>query len=71
MNDDISRNNQRRSHVILGLFASFVALAIVAAFATMIHGIDMRLANNDSPAGTIGLAHPHPPLNKGAAEPVR
>jgi hypothetical protein len=71
MNDDLSRNNQRRGHVILGLFASFVALAIVAAFATTISGIDMRQANDNLPPGTIGLAHPHPPLDQGPEEPVR
>ena len=71
MNDDLSRTNQRRSHVFLGLFASFAAIAIVAAFAATIHGIDMRQANDGLPPRTIGLAHPHPPVDKSPEEPVR
>jgi H+/Cl- antiporter ClcA len=71
MDDDLSRSNRRNSHLILGIFAGIVAIAIIAAFAATIHGLDTRQTSNDVPPGTIGLAHPHPPLDKGPQEPVR
>jgi len=71
MDDDLSRSNRRNSHLILGIFAGIVAIAIIAAFAATIHGLDTRQTSNDVPLGTIGLAHPHPPLDKGPQEPVR
>jgi uncharacterized iron-regulated membrane protein len=71
MDDDLGRNKWRSSHLILGIFAGIVAIAIMAAFAATIHGIDTRQAHDDFPPGTIGLARPHPPLDKGPAEPVR
>jgi hypothetical protein len=71
MDDDLSRSNRRSSHLILGIFAGIVAIAIIAAFAATIHGIDTRQTNNDLPPGTIGLARPHPPLDKAPQEPVR
>jgi hypothetical protein len=71
MDDDLGRSNRRSSHLILGIFAGIVAVAIIAAFAATIHGIDTRQTSNDFPPGTIGLARPHPPLDKGPAEPIR
>jgi hypothetical protein len=70
MNDDLNRSNQRRTHVTLAIFAVVVAVAIIAAFATTIHRVDIRQASSDMPPGTIGLAHPHPPLDKAPGEPV-
>jgi hypothetical protein len=70
MNDDLNGSNQRRTHVTLAIFAVVVAVAIIAAFATTIHRVDTRQASSDMPPGTIGLAHPHPPLDKAPGEPV-
>jgi hypothetical protein len=70
MNNDFNWSNQRRTQMTLAIFAVIVATAIIAAFATTIHRVDTRQTNSDLPPGTIGLAHPHPPLDKGPGEPV-
>ena len=71
MDDDLGRSSRQSSHAVVGIFAGIVAIAIIAALAATIHGIDTRQAHDDLPPGTIGLAHPHPPLDKGPEEPVR
>jgi ABC-type phosphate/phosphonate transport system permease subunit len=71
MNSDLNWSNQRRTRVTLALFAVIVAAAIVAAFATTLHRVDTRQASSDAPPGTIGLAHPHPPLDKSPGNPVK
>jgi hypothetical protein len=68
--NDFNWSNQRRTQMTLAIFAIIVATAIIAAFATTIHRVDTRQTNSDLPPGTIGLAHPHPPLDKGPGEPV-
>jgi len=68
--NDFNWSNQRRTQMTLAIFAVIVATAIIAAFATTIHRVDTRQTNSDLPPGTIGLAHPHPPLDKGPGEPV-
>jgi hypothetical protein len=55
----------------LEIFAIVVAIAIIAAFAATIHRVDTRPASSDLPPGTIGLARPHPPLDRGPGEPVK
>jgi len=70
MNNDFNWSNQRRTQMTLAIFAVIVATAIIAAFATTIHRVDSRQTSSDLPPGTIGLAHPHPPLDKGPGEPV-
>ena len=71
MDDDLGPTKRRSSHVMVEIFAGIATIAIIAALAATIHGIDTRQAHDDLPPGTIGLAHPHPPLDKGPAEPVR
>jgi ABC-type phosphate/phosphonate transport system permease subunit len=71
MNSDLNWSNQRRTRITLALFAVIVAVAIVAAFATTLHRVDTRQASSDLPPGTIGLAHPHPPLDKSPGNPVK
>ena len=44
------------------LFAVVLVIAVVAAFLTTLHHVDIRQASSDAPPGTIGLARPHPPL---------
>jgi hypothetical protein len=68
MNNDLNWSNQRRT---LAVFAVIVVAAIIAAFAATIHRVDIRQTSSDLPPGTIGLAHPHPPLDKGPGEPVK
>ncbi len=71
MNNDLNWSNQRRTHVTLAIFAVIAAAAIIAAFAATIDRVDTRQTSSDLPPGTIGLAHPHPPLDKGPGNPVK
>jgi hypothetical protein len=71
MNNDLNWGSQRRTHMTLAIFATVVAVGIIAAFVTTIHRVDTRSATSDLPPGTIGLAHPHPPLDRGPGEPVK
>jgi hypothetical protein len=52
------------------LFAIVVTVAIFAAFVTTLEGIDKRMANNETPPGTTGLAKPRPPLDRARGQPV-
>jgi hypothetical protein len=71
MNNDLNWRHQRRTHMTLAIFAAVVAVTIIAAFATTIHRVDTRLTSSDLPPGTTGLAHPHPPLDRGPGEAVK
>jgi hypothetical protein len=55
--------------VIKAIFAVILAVAIIAAFITTIE--DTRRANNATQPGTIGLAKPHPPLDRAPGEALR
>jgi hypothetical protein len=70
MDDDLSRGDRRRIHTALAIFAGIVAIAIVAAFTSTIHVVHTSQTGSDLPPGTIGLAHPHPPLDKGPGNAV-
>jgi hypothetical protein len=52
-------------------FAVALTLALIAALVTTLEHVDKRLANDEAPPGTIGLAKPHAPLDKAPGEPVR
>jgi hypothetical protein len=47
---------------VLGIFATALLIAVIAAFLTTLRNGDTRSASIDAPPGTIGLARPHPPL---------
>jgi hypothetical protein len=65
-------NNDRKSHrTAMAIFAVILAVAIIAAFTTTLEGVDTRHAGNVTQPGTIGLAKPHPPLDRAPGEPVR
>jgi hypothetical protein len=68
MNNDL---NPRRTQMTVAIFAAVVAIVIIAAFATTIHRVDTRQTSRDLPAGTIGLARPHPPLDRSPGEPIK
>lgn len=55
----------------LALFAAAVAIAFLAATMTIIERVDTRQASNTPPPGTVGLAHPHPPLDRASGVPLR
>jgi hypothetical protein len=56
---------------VMAIFAVILAVAIMAAFITTLEGIDTRHAGNVTQSGTIGVAKPHPPLDRAPGEPVR
>jgi energy-converting hydrogenase Eha subunit F len=54
------------------VFAVVLAVVVVIAFATTIHGVDKtRVATNESPPGITGLSQPHAPLDRAPGIPVR
>jgi hypothetical protein len=53
---------------VMGILAVILAVAIIAAFITTLEGVD---TGNVTQPGTIGLAKPHPPLDRASGEPVR
>jgi hypothetical protein len=56
---------------VMGIFAVILAVAIIVAFVTTLEGVDTRDAGNVTQPGTIGLAKPHPPLDRAPGEPLR
>jgi hypothetical protein len=56
---------------LMVIFAVLLSVAMLAAFIATIEGIDTRHTSNVAAPGTIGLARPHPPLDKAPGEPVR
>ena len=64
-------SNERDSHhTAIGLFMVAVIIAILAAFATTLERVDTRMANNETPPGTTGLAKPRPPLDRAPGQAV-
>jgi hypothetical protein len=60
--------DEHRTAVVL--FGLALATAIVVASAITVESVNTRTASNDAPPGTIGLARPHPPLDRAAGEPL-
>ena len=64
-------SNERNSHrTAVSLFAVAVAIAILAAFVTTLERFDTKMANNQTPPGTTGLAKPRPPLDRAPGQPI-
>jgi FlaG/FlaF family flagellin (archaellin) len=56
----------------VSIFAVVLAVAIVVAFATTIHGVDMtQVAKNEMPPGVSGLSQPHPPIDRSSGRAVQ
>jgi hypothetical protein len=55
----------------MAIFAVILAAAMLAAFITTLEDIDTRHASDVTHPGTIGLAKPHPPLDRAPGEPIR
>jgi hypothetical protein len=65
-------SNDRNSHrTAATLFAAAVLIAMIAAFITTVEQVDTRHANYQVTPGTIGLAKPHPPLDRAPGEAIR
>jgi hypothetical protein len=70
--DDPKQAADRRARsALVAIFAVILAVAIIAAFITTVEDIDTRHAGNVTQPGTIGLAKPHPPLDKAPGVSVR
>ena len=69
-NDPEQAADRHARAAVMVIFATVLSVAMLAAFITTIEGIDTRHTSNVAP-GTIGLAKPHPPLDKAPGEPVR
>jgi hypothetical protein len=64
-------DDDRKSHrTAVVIFAVALTVAVIAVFITTFERVDTR-PNNDGQPGTIGLAKPHPPLDRAPGEPVR
>ena len=61
--------NSHRTALIL--FAVALAVAVVVASVTTLEQVNTRQVSNDTPPGTIGLAKPHPPLDRAPGEPIQ
>lgn len=57
--------------VALVLSAVALAVAIVVASTATLERVNTRTASSDAPPGTVGLARPHPPLDRAAGEPIQ
>lgn len=55
----------------LALSTIALAIAIVAASAITLERVNTRPSSNDVPPGTVGLARPHPPLDRAPGEPIQ
>ena len=70
--DDSKQAADRHARAaVMAIFAVILAVAIIAAFITTLEDVDTRHAGNVTQPGTIGLAKPHPPLDRAPGEPVR
>jgi hypothetical protein len=59
-----------RHRMALVWFTVAVAFVIVVASVTTLERVKTHRANNERPAGTIGLAKPHQPLDLAPGEPL-
>jgi hypothetical protein len=62
--------DRKSTHTTMLIFSAVVAAVIVMAFITTINRVDTRQARNEAMPGTVGLAHPHPPLDRAPERPV-
>ena len=64
-------NDQNSHRNAVTIFAVALIVVFIVAFITTFRGVETTLATNEAPPGTIGLAHPHPPLDRAPGEPFR
>jgi hypothetical protein len=67
----VSRNDQNSHRTAVTVFAVALIVALIVAFVTTFRGVETPRASNEAQPGTIGLARPHPPLDRAPGEPVR
>jgi len=64
-------DDDRNHRTAVAIFAVALTVAVIAVFITTFERVDTRHSNNDGQPGTIGLAKPHPPLDRAPGMPVR
>jgi hypothetical protein len=68
MTRDAGPPNHSNAHLTAMAFAILIVAIVVLALVTTLDRVDVRTSSNDRPPGTIGLAHPHPPLQRAPGE---
>jgi hypothetical protein len=68
MTRDAGPPNHSNAHLTVMAFAILIVAIVVLALVTTLDRVDVRTTANDRPPGTIGLAHPHPPLQRAPGE---
>ncbi|MET4119125.1 hypothetical protein ABIB85_004130 [Bradyrhizobium sp. JR1.5] len=61
--------DQNRMTLVLSAIA--LAVVVVVASAITMERVNMPAVSNDAAPGTVGLARPHPPLDRAAGEPIQ
>jgi hypothetical protein len=65
-------NSHRGHRTAVAIFAIVLAVVMIAALVTTLHGVDTtRLAKNEIPAGVSGLSQPHAPLDSAPGRAVQ
>jgi hypothetical protein len=67
----VSRNDQNSHRTAVTVFAVALIVALIGAFATTFRGVETTRVSSEAQPGTIGLARPHPPLDRAPGQPVR
>lgn len=61
--------DQNRTTLVLSAIA--LAVAVVVASTITMERVNMPAVSNDAAPGTVGLARPHPPLDRASGEPIQ
>ena len=67
----MSRNDQSSHRTAATIYAVALIVTLIVAFVTTFRGVETPRASNEAQPGTIGLARPHPPLDRAPGEAVR
>jgi hypothetical protein len=64
-------NDQNSHRNAVTIFAVALIVALIVAFVTTFRDVNTTRVSNEAQPGTIGLARPHPPLDRAPGEPLR
>jgi hypothetical protein len=68
----VRMKNHRGHRTAIATFAIVLAVVMIAAVVTTLHGVDTtRVAKNEIPAGVSGLSQPHAPLDSAPGKAVQ
>ncbi|MEW6640681.1 MAG: hypothetical protein AB1586_09275 [Pseudomonadota bacterium] len=71
MAQDPGPPNLGNAHLTIMAFAILMVAIVALALITTLNRVEVRTASTEQPPGATGLAHPHPPLQRGPSEPTR